>query len=620
MLPSRISSPKTSAGYLAVFSAPLTVLLALSTMALSARALAQGPATGASATYHIALQEGSNIVSLPVVPSPDAIGEVVADVPTLTLVQDDAGRYYVPIQGITDLDTWAWDKAYRVEVAAAATLSVEGPAILPEASPINIRADMGNWVPYFRSSNMAVEEALASIAANLVEVEDANGRRYRPGDDRSTLHTLRVGHGYKVWVNAPSTLLYPPNGGGGPSQFRAAAGTHDGEDYALGMRAENRFDPKGPAVSSPAFYDGISTQGERLWIGVGGTGYDYGHPLYGVEPRGGGLQAIYVNGEGGISDLPPLGETTPNRFHACHEATVVGNAGDATYFVIRDGACNPNHSYMLVDRDGVTSWDRLRINGRVWSNGAKNHAFEATDSGNLVVFHAHSSPDHGGWPAVAVNNGPEDADFYIPGASHSSDSPSAMRLGAVGDRIYLYQSKSPALAVIAEVGDDSAYVQRLVDNIETFWGSEFEVNEGGFGATARYIGPAGDQPGFVIYTGGSSRLDYWSDPATSVRPVDEETAWYKRVNGATYRVTYPGYEVQRLASLTLTEAAATPTWVTEGTLVMPSTWDFMPAHIEITDLGSVWVIGHEIEATYPPTGQTHNDISVLYFRGGQEAP
>src|SRR5690606_30624757 len=60
-----------------------------------------------------------------------------------------------------------------------------------------------------------------------------------------------------------------------------------GTDEALGMRAEHRADPKPLATLPSTFYEGAATQGERLWVGVGFSNYAYGHPLFGVEPRGG---------------------------------------------------------------------------------------------------------------------------------------------------------------------------------------------------------------------------------------------------------------------------------------------------------------------------------------------
>ena len=180
----------------------------------AAPALAQNgqPATGAPMTFQIELAEGSNLVSLPALPDSMRVGAIVADaLPHLTLVQDDAGHYFVPAQGIDGIGTWAWDEAYRITVTAPTSFVVQGPAILPEASPLLLDGYVGNWVPYFRREPIAVEEAFVSIAPSLSRVEAADGRFYQPGDAASTLDSLHTGQGYKIWVSEPVTLTYPAN-------------------------------------------------------------------------------------------------------------------------------------------------------------------------------------------------------------------------------------------------------------------------------------------------------------------------------------------------------------------------------------------------------------------------
>ena len=170
------------------------------------------PVTGATASYDIALEAGTNLVALPVVPSANAVTDIVSGVlPQLTLVQSNAGRYFVPAQGIDDLGSWNWAEAYKVELVSPATLTVEGPEILPQFSPLLLESQVGNWVPYFRREPMAVAEAFAPIAASLTRVEATDGRFYQPGDETSTLDSLRTGRGYTIWVTEATALTYPAN-------------------------------------------------------------------------------------------------------------------------------------------------------------------------------------------------------------------------------------------------------------------------------------------------------------------------------------------------------------------------------------------------------------------------
>ena len=81
-------------------------------------------------------------------------------------------------------------------------------------------------------------------------------------------------------------------------------------------------------------------------------------------------------------------------------------------------------------------------------------------------------------------------------------------------------------------------------------------------------------------------------------------------------MTYPDLRVQRLAALSVGPNSATPTWVTEADLDLPAGW--APAdvtHLEITENGSVWLIGRQ-PATFPANGVTTSDIAVAYYRGG----
>jgi hypothetical protein len=178
----------------------------------SAFAQTSSPPTGAVMSYDIDLEEGSNLVSFPVVPDTAAVDFIVAEIlEELTLIQDDMGRYFMPAQEIADLDAWSWEEAYSVNVSAPVTLSVAGVEILPEASPVFLEAEVGNWVPYFQNRTLSVEEAFASVLDHLSRVEDDQARFYQPGDESSTLDSLHVGQGYRVWVTENDTLFYPRN-------------------------------------------------------------------------------------------------------------------------------------------------------------------------------------------------------------------------------------------------------------------------------------------------------------------------------------------------------------------------------------------------------------------------
>lgn len=388
-----------------------------------------------------------------------------------------------------------------------------------------------------------------------------------------------------------------------------------GTDEALGMRAEHREDPKPLAALPSTFYEGAATQGERLWIGVGFSNYAYGHALFGVEPRGDGLQALYVTEDGALADLPPLGTPPQNPLLACHEGTALEATDDLVYFLVMDGACSPAYSFLLRG-DGAGAggaFDTLRIGGEPWSSGAKHHAIAITESGRIAAIHAHASPLHSAWPNVAVSNDLGHR-FYAPESDHRGPPHLVFKLGAVGEQIFVVSTKPPVLSVLEDDGAGRTRVRRLLHALADFWGDEYDTAHG-FGATARYLGPAACEPGFVIYTGPASRLDYWPG-AGRVLPVDEQSAWYFRGDGATYRLTHPDLAVQRLIALDVQPDRAVPTWATEGRLDLPDGWTLDDVrHAEMTSRGSIWLLGAR-PATFPG-GATADDIAVAYYPAGR---
>ena len=546
------------------------VLLALCLTSPAAIAQDGQPATGATTTFQIELAPGSNLVALPLLPDSVRMGAVLAGVlPNLTFVQDDAGRYFIPVQGIDGIGTWAWNEAYKIEVSSPTSFFIEGAAILPEASPLLIDGEVGNWVPYFRRAPMAVEEAFASIAAALSRVEAADGRFYYPGDASSTLDSLRTGQGYKVWVSQPATLTYPPNPAppgeedttppSAPTGLTAAAGngrvtlgwndntegdlagspytvkrsgtaggpyapiaspgqsaytdgtvangttyyyvvtaidgsgnesapsveraatpqastglfalpaspTPTATDEAIGMRAMFRDDPKGFNNHVSTAYDGATTQGERLWIGIGGVGYNYTHPAVAVEPDGaGGIVTEYVTSAGVLYDLPPLGTQIgtsgyPRKLYMSHEGTDMGAVVDypdgssAVHILVMDGLGAPYLSYRFTeDANGVQRTDTLTIDGVNFSSFHKHHALDVTKSG-MVVMHATDNDVNAPWPNLIVNRDMEnggDADFFRPGTDYTAPRRLTLKVGAIGDTVYVVTNEDPAYSIVRAVG------------------------------------------------------------------------------------------------------------------------------------------------------------------------
>ena len=258
------------------------------------------PATGATASYDLELEAGTNLVALPVVPYANAVTDIVSGVlPQLTLVQSNDGRYFIPAQGIDDLGSWNWAEAFKVELVSPATLTVEGPEILPQFSPLLLESQVGNWVPYFRREPMAVAEAFAPIAASLTRVEATDGRFYQPGDETSTLDSLRTGRGYTIWVTQATTLTYPAN----PAQQTDGSAVNTlGEALAL-----TGFTP-GQEIEILGYYAPGDGGGGTFLVTDGGETPDGGLVFVPYEAQTGPITETRVGGASHTLDNLPAGQ------------------------------------------------------------------------------------------------------------------------------------------------------------------------------------------------------------------------------------------------------------------------------------------------------------------------
>lgn len=712
----------------------LLVVLVVS-FPLPARAQGGQPALGGTATFHIDLHAGSNLVSLPVRPDSAAVETVLADLsPLLTLIQDDDGRYFIPSQGIAQLGRWSWDQAYRVVTTGAATLIVQGPEIRPEASPLLVEPEIGNWVPYLRTAPSSVDAAFASIASHLLRVEDARGRFYVPGDAASTLDSVRTGEGYRVWVSQPATLTFPANtspspdtaaparptglvatptdgaivldwadspeidlhatpyevlrsttSGGGythvawrsgsrytdaddlvagtayyyvvtardadgnvslpsaeasatlepppppsPSPFALpASGMPTATDEALGMRLEYRDDPLG-AVNEHG--EGFETQGERLWIGVGGTGTDRTHPLPIVEPDGaGGIQTYYINDARTLAPAPPLGtDIGTDAFKFCHEGTMPGAAillpsgGTAVHLNVLDGdggGCDDTGSYFYryvqpSDGSAGTLETLTKNGGSPLQSGAKNYTLASPDASGPVVLHLDAMSNTSFW-----TDGDLDGDFKQLISANTSNGTIPRAVG-IGSSVYIVANENVnghAAWRIDAAGNATEATKTGLSSLSEMWNGIDDVS-GGYGPSPRYVGPAPDGsggalPGFIVLTRSNGRYRiYYHDGqegSTLTELATNEPGYisYARVGDDTWRILNDG-RVQRLSAIDPTGGSLS--WTTELTLTFPSGWSDVE-YAQITENGSIWIIG-EKNVTFPATGVAYDDIAVAYYR------
>lgn len=157
----------------------------------------------------ISLQKGWNIVSTFVSPDTPAMDSVFAGLQSeVTVVENQAGEYYRPSEGINEIGQWSSEQAYAVHAKSDTDLSIEGDSL---GSNSVVLEQGWNWVPYFPESSLSVEEAVSSIVVDLVLMKDENGRVYSPEKGIERLDQMEPGDGYKIYVRQSTTLDYPDN-------------------------------------------------------------------------------------------------------------------------------------------------------------------------------------------------------------------------------------------------------------------------------------------------------------------------------------------------------------------------------------------------------------------------
>ncbi|MDZ7343232.1 MAG: T9SS type A sorting domain-containing protein, partial [candidate division KSB1 bacterium] len=166
-------------------------------------------------TQSINLRQGWNWISLNVEPSQPRLDSVFAGVSGLEIVQNNAGRFFIP-NVINQIGNWNVLEGYFVYLNRNNTLTVRGRKV---ATPTPIPVSAGwNSIPYFPDSPLSPQIALQSIITNLDIVQDDSGHFMIPGLV-DNIKQMRLGRGYRAHLKASGTLIYP----GGSTQLAKAS-------------------------------------------------------------------------------------------------------------------------------------------------------------------------------------------------------------------------------------------------------------------------------------------------------------------------------------------------------------------------------------------------------------
>lgn len=163
---------------------------------------------GAPAVQTFDLPKGAHWVSLYVRPEDPSMEAVFRGHTGNFVVRDLDGASYTSLTNHAELAEWRVGQAYRIDVPDRLRFEVSGSLISPTTEVV-LQAGW-NEVAFLHSEPLAVETALASIAANVIEVAAQDGRVYPAAGNQPQLRTLEPGRGYRIRVSQTDTLVYAP--------------------------------------------------------------------------------------------------------------------------------------------------------------------------------------------------------------------------------------------------------------------------------------------------------------------------------------------------------------------------------------------------------------------------
>lgn len=169
--------------------------------------LSQFDATDA-VEFTVDMAQGWNIFSINIDPMYSNVDSVMKAIKhKVVIMKDDAGDTYVPDYGINTIGNIDFRWGYKAYLNAAATLIVTGQAVDP-AYPINLE---NGWsmISFLPDSSINAAEALTSISNELIIAKNGDGDTYVPAYSINTIGNMEPGEGYKVYLSAAATLVYP---------------------------------------------------------------------------------------------------------------------------------------------------------------------------------------------------------------------------------------------------------------------------------------------------------------------------------------------------------------------------------------------------------------------------
>lgn len=157
------------------------------------------------------LHTGWNLVGLPLDPPPDHNGWRLLDPlwegGRLIAVKDAYGRFELRRWGVNNLDEFDPRKGIFLLMEDTLHWEWEGEWVNPQ-TPIPLEAGW-NGVAYLSPQPMSPQDALSTIAGNVIFLRDGEGRFWWPEEDFDNIGQMLPGMGYLLKVREPDTLIFP---------------------------------------------------------------------------------------------------------------------------------------------------------------------------------------------------------------------------------------------------------------------------------------------------------------------------------------------------------------------------------------------------------------------------
>ena len=156
------------------------------------------------------LQSNWSWISFNVRPTSTDVAELLASTKQLRIMKDGQGRAFIPnvLNTIQNLDPLA---GYSVYLDAADSIALSGEEVAP-FTPLPLQAGW-NFISFLPAQRILAPLALFSVYDRLVIAKNDVGGFYIPSiGNVNTLGDMQPGEGYKVYLSAPDTLVYPLGG------------------------------------------------------------------------------------------------------------------------------------------------------------------------------------------------------------------------------------------------------------------------------------------------------------------------------------------------------------------------------------------------------------------------